>query len=88
MLRNTRHSNEFYKTDENAEGTSAGFDAVWSEVSCQVEGNKSCNPIHHSVHAASVTGSDTDLKLIDITGQIGVSAPPGLTMFTLELNRH
>lgn len=88
MLKNTRHSNEFCKTDENTKGTRVGFDAVWSEVCCQVEGSKSRNPIRHSIRAASMTGPDTDLKLIDITGPIGVSALPGLAIFTLELTRH
>lgn len=27
MLKNTRHNNEFYKTGENAKGTSVVFDA-------------------------------------------------------------
>ena len=69
-------------------GTIAVFDAVQCWVSCQVEESKSCNPIHHRLQTASVTEADTDLRLIDITGQIGVSARPGLHMFTLELTHH
>ncbi len=88
MVKNTRHYNESYKTDENAEGTSDVFDAVQSEVSCQVEESKSCYPIHHRLHTASVTEADADLRLIDITGQIVVSARSGLPMFTLELTHH
>lgn len=59
-----------------------------ARVSCQVEKSKSCNPIHHRLQTASVTEADTDLRLIDITGQIVVSVWPGFPMFTLELAHH
>lgn len=50
--------------------------------------SKSCNPIHHRLQKAGLTEADTDLRLIDITGQIVVSAWPGLAMFILELTHH
>lgn len=52
-----------------------------------VKESKTCNPFHLWVHAAWMSEADTDLRLIDITGQTGVSAR-GITIFTLELTHH
>lgn len=54
-------------------------------------GRGEANPVIPSASAvqmACVTRADADFRLIDITGQIGVSALPGLSVFTLELSHH